>query len=69
MLFNEHDDVYLLFHDFLKKLSPLNWTNSKKKSSKGKKDAAKSVHEARYSTLQIMTLKRSTRGKFRVDIV
>ena len=31
---------------------------------KGKKDRAKSVHEARYSKMQIMTLKGTTRGTF-----
>ena len=40
-------------------LSPLSWGNY----LKGKKDKAKSVHEARYSRMQIMTLKGTTRGK------
>ena len=40
-------------------LSPLSWGNY----LKGKKDKAKSVHEARYSRMQIMSLKGTTRGK------
>ena len=40
-------------------LSPLSWGNY----LKGKKDKAKSVHEARCSRMQIMTLKGTTRGK------
>ena len=40
-------------------LSSLSWGNY----LKGKKDKAKNVHEARYSRMQIMTLKGTTRGK------
>ena len=54
---------------FAFKLSPLNWKNHKQKIIKGKKSKAKSVHEACYARMQIMTTKGTTRGTFRVDFV
>ena len=48
----------------------ISWTMNAKVSVilsltvKGKEDRAKSVHEARYSRMQIMTLKGTTRGTF-----
>ena len=35
------------------KLSPLNWRNNKKNSSKGKKDTAKSIPQANFLMMQI----------------
>ena len=45
------------------RLSPLNWGNQKK-FFKEKKYKAKSVHEARSSKIQIMTLNRTMSFKF-----
>ena len=39
-----------------------------KKSSKAKKDMAKSVHKARYLMMKIMTWKTTSRGTFQVDV-
>ena len=41
---------------------------NEKKSSKAKKDMAKSVHKARYLMMKIMTWKATSRGTFRVDV-
>ena len=41
---------------------------NEKKSSKVKKDMAKSVHKARYLMMKIMTWKTTSRGTFRVDV-
>ena len=43
---------------------PLNKRKFKKNYSNGKKDVAKSVHKARHTMIQIMTLKATTRGTF-----
>ena len=42
--------------------------SEKKKSSKAKKDMAKSVHKARYLMMKIMTWKTTSRGAFQVDV-
>ena len=41
---------------------------NEKKSSKAKKDMAKSVHKARYLMMKIMTWKTTSRGTFLVDV-
>ena len=41
---------------------------NEKKSSKAKKDMAKSVHKARYLMMKITTWKTTSRGTFRVDV-
>ena len=57
-LLNEHNDLYFYLQFIPFKLGKL------KKISKGEKHNAKSVHEARYSRMQIMTLTGTTRGMF-----
>ena len=62
---NEHRDPYFLFRSFGVQIVPLELEKLKKtNSTKGKKDMAESVHKARHSMMQIMTLKASTRGTF-----
>ena len=55
---NEHGDFFLL-HNFGVQIVPFKL--AKKKFIQGKKDMAKSVHKARYSIAQVMTLKATTR--------
>ena len=60
LLLNEHGGLCVLFRDFGIQIIPLN--------KKRKKDGAISVHEARYSRMQIMIMKARTWGTFWVDV-
>lgn len=59
LLLNEHGGLCVLFRDFGIRIIPLNKKKNNKRIS-GKKDRAVSVHEARYSRMQIMTMKART---------
>ena len=67
-LLDDHGDLQFLLYNFGVQIIPLNWRNWNKKS-KEKKERTNSVHEARYSIMQIMTLTVTTRGTFWVDAV
>ena len=59
LLLNEHGGLCVLLMDFGIQIIPLNQKNNDQRIS-GKKDRAISEHEARYSRMQIMTLKART---------
>ena len=64
-----YGNLYFSLHNFgVQILSPLYWMNEKK-SSKAKKDIARSVHKARYLMMKIMTWKTTSRGTLRVDVL
>ena len=60
LLLNEHGGLCVLFRDFGIRIIPLNKKKNNNKRISGKKDRAVSVHEARYSRMQIMTMKART---------
>ena len=62
-LLNEHSDPYFYLHNLSVQFIPFK-LGKLKNFSKGEKHNAKSVHEARYSRMQIMTLTGTTRGMF-----
>lgn len=60
MVLNEHSDLHFYCINSVHRVHLLNWKNEFKKSSEGKKDVAKSVHEACCLRIQIRTLKATT---------
>ena len=51
MILSSHDDLYFLLHNFGEQIIPFKLGKLKNNYLKGKKDEAKSVHEAHYSRI------------------
>lgn len=61
---DKHSDLYCLWHNFGGKFIPFKLEKIFKKLFDGIKDKDKSVHEAHYLRMQIMTLKETTQETF-----
>ena len=60
MVLNERNGLHFFCINSVHRVHLLNWKNELKKSSDGKKDVAKSVHEAFCLRIHIRTLKATT---------